>query len=107
MEPPVKKARSASNECCFSSSHSRSTMVKICERYMHKNTTESTGWALRVLHVWRKQRNEHADDKCPEKLLEESQVELLNFWLSHFVMEARREDGKLDQLLSYFHFCTL
>ena len=76
MEPPAKKARSASNECRFSSPHSP---LKICEGYMPKSTTKSTDWALRVFHAWRKQRNEHTDDKCPEKLLEEPQVELLNF----------------------------
>ena len=67
IEPPAKKARSASNEYHFSSPHSPSTMVKICEGYMPKNTTKSTGLTLRVFHARRKQHNEHTDDKCPEK----------------------------------------
>ena len=87
MEPPAKK-------CRFSSPHSPTSMEKICEGYVPKNTSKSTSWALRVFRTWREQRNEHEDDKCPETLLEEPQVELLNFWLSRFVMEARREDGK-------------
>ena len=66
-------------------------MEKICEGYVPKNTSESTSWALRIFRAWREQRK---DDKCPETLLEDPQVELLSFWLSRFIMEARREDGK-------------
>ena len=87
MEPPAKK-------CRFSSPHSPTSMEKICEGYVPKNTSKSTSWAQRVFRAWREQRNERKDDKCPETLLEEPQVELLNFWLSRFVMEARGEDGK-------------
>ena len=34
------------------------------------------------------------DGICPSDLLEHPDVQLLNFWLSRFVVEARREDGK-------------
>ena len=67
MEPPAKK-------CRFSSPHSPTSMEKICEGYVPKNTSKSTSWALRVFRAWREQRNEHEDDKCPETLLEEPQV---------------------------------
>ena len=55
---------------------------------------EFTSWAVRVFQSWREQRNKHVTEQCPEKLLEEPTVELLNYWLSHFVTEVRREDIK-------------
>ena len=42
----------------------------------------------------REQRGEQEDGICPSDLLEHPDVQLLNFWLSRFVVEARREDGK-------------
>ena len=33
-------------------------------------------------------------DTCPENLLEAPKAAALNYWLSHFVIEARRGDGE-------------
>ena len=77
-----------------------------CKGYTPKNTERCTQWALRVFHAWRKQRNEHSDEKCPDDLLEKPTLSLLNKWLPAFVVEAHREDGKryptamINQLLA-------
>ena len=39
-------------------------------------------------------RNERVGEKCPANLLEQCTAEKVNFWLCHFVVEARRSDGK-------------
>ena len=69
-------------------------MTKICEGFIPKNTAKATTWALRVFFAWRNERNRSVDEQCPENLLEEPVVESLNYWLSRFVVEARRDDGK-------------
>ena len=68
-------------------------MKEICQGYVPRNTNKATNWALKVFQSWREQRGEQQDRICPVDLLESNNVELLNFWLSHFVVEAHREDG--------------
>ena len=60
------------------------------------NTDKSTAWALRTFTDWRNERNRHAaiGDKCPLDLLENPEANKLNFWLSRFIVEARRKDGE-------------
>ena len=60
------------------------------------NTEKSTARALRTFTDWRNERNKQSatGDICPLDLLEKPEVEKLNFWLSRFVVEARRKDGE-------------
>ena len=74
--------------------HSPTSLAKICEGYVPSNTTKSTSWALRVFRSWRKQRNKRVAERCPENLLEQPVVDRLNYCLSRFVVDVRREDGK-------------
>ena len=78
----------------FKAPHSPTTMAKICQGYMPQNTAKSTSWGLRVFRAWRDHRNKSVAEQCPADLLEVPTVEHLNYWLSHFVVEARREDGQ-------------
>ena len=98
MEPPQKKAKTTPGcepgSSRFSTPRSPSSMTKICEGFIPKNTAKATTWALRVFFAWRNERNRSVDEQCPENLLEEPVVESLNYWLSRFVVEARRDDGK-------------
>ena len=48
-----------------------------CKGFTPKNTERCTEWALRVFHSWRNQRSSESE-KCPEDLLENPTVELLN-----------------------------
>ena len=61
---------------------------------MPKNTGKAMVWALRVFNEWRSHRNKFSKEQCPEILLEDPNSENLNYWLSQFVIECRREDGK-------------
>ena len=55
---------------------------------------KSTKWALGVFHHWRDARNAAAEEKCPDDLFSDCNVQKLNYWLSRLVVEVRREDGK-------------
>ena len=59
-------------------------------------TEKNTAWAVRVFQEWLKQRNDTSTDdkKCPYNLLEKPVADKLNYWLSRFVVEARRSDGQ-------------
>ena len=69
-------------------------MAKICQGYVPKNTAKCNGWALRVFKSWRDERNKSVEEQCPDDLLESPVVDRLNYWLSRFVVEVRREDGQ-------------
>ena len=68
-------------------------MSKICEGYVPLNTAKATKWALKVFKQWREPRNAANVEQCPDNLLLEPCMEQLNYCLSRFVVEARREDG--------------
>ena len=59
------------------------------------NTTKNTQWAVRVFSVWCTERNKKdSQEKCPEDVLgKQPFTEQLNYWLSQFMLEARRADG--------------
>lgn len=78
----------------FKAPHSPTTMAKICWEYVPQNTAKSTTWALQVFQAWRDQHNKNVAEQCPENLLEAPTVDRLNYWLSRFVVEAHRKDGK-------------
>ena len=79
-------------------------MNSFCKQVVPDNTKKQTDWSVRVFESW---RNERVGEKCPADLLEQCTAEKLNFWLCHFVVEARRSDGKpypsatLYQLLTH------
>ena len=98
VEPPRKKSRKGPPNPAtsrFSAPTSPSKMRKICEGYVPRNTGKATDWAVRVFQDWRTARNKSvgAAEQCPETLLEKPIAEPLNYWLSRFVVEVRREDG--------------
>lgn len=55
-------------------------------------------WALNTFKVWVSKRNERckelpSSELCPEDVLDRGNAELLNKWLSLFVMEVCKADG--------------
>ena len=57
-----------------------------------------------MFQQWRVQRTEELEfGKCPEDLLENPKAESLNFWLSRFVVEARRADGNEYPSSTIYH----
>ena len=99
MEPPRKKGKrsktsSPKSSSRFASPVSSPTMRKICKGYVPPNTDKATTWAVRVFNSWRQERDKTSTEKCPESLLGSTDVASLNRWLSRFVVECRREDGR-------------
>ena len=81
----------------FVSSTSSVEMDKICKGFVPKNTEKATNWAVRVFEQWRVERNRATSDDgemCPSNLLQYPVQVSLNYWLSRFVVDARREDGQ-------------
>ena len=68
--------------------------LKMSKGFVPKSTEKSTVWAVRNFQPWcgwrEKQRN-----PVPKDLLDCSNGEMLNRWLSLSVKETRRVDGKL------------
>lgn len=98
-EPPKKKAKGKGGKESkrFVAPTSSVEMEKICKGFVPKNTQKATNWAVRVFEEWRVERNKATSDdgkKCPSNLLECPLQTLLNYWLSRFVVEVRREDGQ-------------
>ena len=87
-EPPTKQKTTLR----FASPVSPSKMDMICQGYVPPNTKKATSWAVRAFEQWRDQQNEKSS---PSDLLEKPTADSLNRWLPCFVVEARRENGKL------------
>ena len=62
--------------------------------YVPLNTGKATMWAIKVFDQWRESRNAASEEQCPDNLLVKPNVQQLNYWLSRFVVEGCREDGK-------------
>ena len=86
---PSKKAR-------FAKPLSEMQMTNLEKGPVMPNTETSTVWALRTFNDWRNERNKQlaTGDICPLDSLEKPKAEKLNFWLSCFVVKARRKDGE-------------
>ena len=57
------------------------------------NTRKNTNWAVNVWNEWAEYRKRQDPLNCPPYLLTMQRCEL-NDWLSRFVLEVRRKDGK-------------
>ena len=79
----------------FKNPTSDEAMKTITKGYVPPNTQKNTSWAMTVFNEWRLPRNSKCTtDKCPENLFEEPDLGELNRWVSRFITEVRRKDGK-------------
>ena len=62
--------------------------------FVPANTRKNMTWAYKVFLDWLAERNNNAKERCPEDLLDNPAVSELNYWLTRFVAEVRRQDGK-------------
>jgi len=105
FQPPPKCAKKLPLKR-FASPLTPQEMSNLEEGPTVANTKKCTDWAVRVFTAWRQARNVTQEDRCPTDLLENPSAGQLNYWLSRFVVEARRADGErypsatLYQLLS-------
>ena len=49
---------------------------------------------MKVFADWKSQRSTDDGEQCPDDLLENPDINKLNYWLARFVAEVRRTDGK-------------
>ena len=78
-----------------------------------RNTEKNNRWALNTFKAWISKRNDCCKELsrkklCPEDVLDGDNAELLNKWLSLFVMEVRKVDGSCyPPLLIHLILCGL
>ena len=72
------------------------TVKSLSVGFVPKNTTANTMWAVRNFQDWVSWRNELEPDNgpVPSDLLFTSSATELNKWLSYFIAETRKKDGK-------------
>ena len=88
LEPPAKKQR-------FASLLSSSEIAQKCQPLVPKCTQQNTTWTVGLFNQWVQNRNEIATDKCPSDLLRiKYPTPVVDYWLSAFILEARRRDGE-------------
>ena len=93
-KPKPKKGKVGDPVNQFATPLSEATIPEYGKGPVVSNTMKNTQWAVRDFSQWYQERNKTEGEKCPENLLEnKSSAELLNKWLSRFVLEARRGDG--------------
>ena len=85
-EPATKRARFAKPK---TSPERQEAAVGV----VPKNTHNSSQWALQNFNTWATNRSS-LGHPVPERLLESHDAKLLCKYLSLYVMETRREDGK-------------
>lgn len=70
----------------------------------NKNTRKNTNWSVTTFNDWRSARMMMTGDQIPDILA--FSAEELNFWLSRFVVETRRKDGKAYPPKTLYMLCT-
>ena len=69
-------------------------MAVLSKGFTPANTQRNTAWAMRVFQEWKAERSKGDAEKCPEDLLDNPDIQNLNYWLSRFVTEVRKQDGQ-------------
>ncbi len=99
---PPRKRKAKPTGTRFKEPTTDSEMSVISKGFVLPNTLKSTAWAVGVFLEWRAERNRKAAltpetgsrEECPEDLLDNPDTQKLNYWLSRFVTEVRRQDGQ-------------
>lgn len=96
FQPPTKLLKTSSGRK-FNPPATDEDIAILSKGCVPKNTVKSNAWALRVFHDWIAERNQGTSDsapKCPHDLFENPESEVLNYWLSRFVSEVRKQNGQ-------------
>ena len=96
-EPKKKKPRlSLSLKKRFGESVA-SSLPELTTPTVPSNTKKNTCWAMKNFREWRSEREgRYPEEVCREDLLDSPpwKIEELNHWLSIYIHETRRSDGK-------------
>lgn len=93
LRPPTKKLKLSLGPSRFDKPKSVEEMQEISKGYIPANTAKSTAWGVKVFQVWRSERNQRVEEQCPSDLFERPDPVQINFWLSRFVAEVRKQNG--------------
>ena len=86
------RLKSSGNPCRWKNRFeivSEEEAAESAKEVLPKNTEKNDRWAINTFKAWRCERNERCEELCGEYVLESCDAELLNKWLSLFVMEVR------------------
>ena len=119
FQPPKKKQRKLdlAAQDRFAAAVSDENMAKIAKGYIPPNMQKNTDWAMRCFKEWVSTRNKGLpkgyNQHCPLNLLDNPDVEKVNYWISLFVAEVRNKKGEpypprsIHQLLAGLQRYTL
>ena len=93
FEPPHQKRGKKATKSRFRAPATNKEMEVLSKGYVPANTRKNTTWARRVFTEWRAERNKIQTEACLMDLFDKPDVSRLNYWLSRFVTEVRRQDG--------------
>ena len=93
FEPPHPKRGKKATKSRFRAPATNKEMEVLSKGYVPANTRKNTTWAWRVFTEWRAERNKIQTEACPMDQFDKPDVSRLNYWLSRFVTEVRRQDG--------------
>ena len=105
---PVKESMSTMKDARFGTKLTGEKELEVYSKgFVPKNTDSNTAWAVQNFEAWCEWRqNKNPEEPVPVNLLEANNAISLNKWLSLYLIETRRKDGRefpsstLDCLLS-------
>ena len=99
---PKIKTEETESESRFAAPVGESEIRKLLENQENPNTRKNTNSAFNVFSAWRKERGAGVSD------ITEMDAPTMEFWLSRFVVEARKQDGSEYPAKSlYYLVCGL
>ena len=84
-------------------------LTELTKPIVPKNTTKNTSWAIKNFNDWRSEREQkYPEDICRADIFETTpwNIEELNHWLSIYILETRRTDGKRYPLSTAYQLLT-
>ena len=88
FKQPLKKTR-------FKHPMEEEEILELFKGFVAANTKKNTMWAYKVFLDWLIEGENNTEEQCSQDLLENPNIFRLNYWLTRFVAEVRRQDGKL------------
>ena len=104
---PHERPSSTTERQVYGSPKSQKDIERSMEGGVPEKTHNQTNWAIKVWTEWATSRNRNLlPDEVPFNCeIEMLSAQLINFWLSRFVLEIRRCDGKRYPPASLYQLC--
>ena len=104
---PHERLSSTTERRVYGSPKSQKDIKRSMESGVPEKTRSQTNWAIKVWTEWATSRNRNLlPDEAPFNCeIETLSAQLINFWLSRFVLEIRRRDGERYPPASLYQLC--